>query len=421
MGSLPSPHDLLHHLTIALRGVESSFQRMRRWSSPSVIMAVMLLTRPDVDSSYTTLLTTLAKETCRWLNWASTPSRSSLSVARYKVPVAAFRQALHQLVDHLGTLLPGSLAHYGERRFVAIDATSLVCPRSASTLQNLDRPHINPWLLTHYPRALVVVAFDVVRRLPVEWVLLAKGRGERSAIDPLLQRLRRGDVAIMDRGYPARWLLAALVKNGVDVVMRMTAAKAGAWPEVQQFLKSGAKTAVVECATEAGRTVTIRLVRRNPPRGRPLKHQHRETMVVLSTLLPRHGFEAKDLLDIYGRRWDIESLFREMKEAFTIERFHAKSLDGVQQEIATVLMWIALTADIHAAIQGGLSDGKRANRVASRAISRLCIVNALAGIPTDLESLITEARRHAYKPRLGRSFPRESHLPFGRTSTRRFK
>lgn len=384
-------------------------------------MAVMLLTRPDVRSSYTTLLTTLAKDTCRWLGWASAPSRSSLSVARSKVSVAAFRKALHQLVDHLSTLLPGALLHHGERRFIAIDATSLVCPRSASTLRDLDRPHRNPWLLTHYPRALVVVAFDVIRRLPVEWVLLAKGRGERSAIDPLLHRLRRGDVAIMDRGYPARWLLADLVKNGVDVVMRMTAAKAGAWPEVQKFLKTGAKTAVMECATAAGKTVTIRLVRRNPPRGRPLKHQRRETMVILSTLLPRHGFEAKDLLDIYGRRWDIESLFREMKEAFTIERFHAKSLAGVQQEIATVLMWIALTAVIHAAVQEDLSDGRRANRVASRAISRLCLVNAIMGIPTDLESLIIEARRHAYKPRLGRSFPRKSHTPFGRTVTRGFK
>ncbi len=416
-----SSHDLIHHFTIALSGIASSFERLRRWSPPSVITAVLLLTRPDQRSSYSTLLTSLAEETCRWLGWANAPSRSSLSVARSKVPIASFRQVLHQLVDHLGDLLPGTMLHHVDRRFFAVDATSMVCPRTPSLLKELDRPHANPWVLAHYPRALVVVAFDVARRLPLDWVLLPKGRGERSAMEPLLGRLRRGDVVILDRGYPARWLLHSFVSHGVDVVMRMTAAKIGSWPEVQRFLASGAKTAVISIALGKGETTDVRLIRRNPPRGRPLKHQSRETMVVLTTLLPRHGFETKDIFDLYGRRWDIESLFREMKEAFTIERFHARTLDGIQQEIATVLMWIALTAVIHAAVQAGLTDGKRANRTACREVARICLVNAIAGRVTNVENLITEARRHAYKPRQGRSFPRESKLPFGRTKNRGVK
>jgi len=386
-----------------------------------VVTAVLLLTRPDQRSSYSTLLTSLAEETCRWLGWANTPTRSSLSVARGKVPVATFRQVLHRLVDHLSGLVPGSWRHHDDRRFVAVDATSLVCPRSPSLLKKLDRPHARPFVLTHYPRALVVVAFDVIRRLPLEWILLPKGRGERAAAEPLLRRLRPRDVMILDRGYPARWLLESFVDHGIDVVMRMTAAKAGSWPEVARFLASGAATEVITMTIGKGKTVTVRLLRRNPPRGRPLKHQRRETMVILTTLLPRHGFEAKDIFDLYGRRWDIESLFREMKESFTIERFHARTLEGIQQEIATVLMWIALTAVIHAAVQDGLTDGKRANRTACREVARICLVNAIAGRPTNIERLIAEARRHAYKPRLGRSFPRVSQLPFGRSRHRAVK
>ena len=416
-----SPHELLHHLRVALSGIATSFKRVRRWSPPSVITAVLLLTRPDQRSSYSTLLTSLAEETCRWLGWANAPTRSSLSVARRKVPVATFRRVLHQLVDHLSGILPGALRHHIDRRFFAVDATSLVCPRSPSLLKNLSRPHVNQWLLAHYPRALVVVAFDVIRRLPLEWVLLPKGRGERAAMAPLMNRLRRGDVLILDRGYPARWLLASFISHGVDVVMRMTAAKAGSWPEVQDFIASGAKAAVISISLGNGKFADVRLLRRNPPRGRPLKHQRRETMVVLTTLLPRQGFEAQDIFDLYGRRWDIESLFREMKEAFTIERFHARTLDGIQQEIATVLMWMALTAVIQAAVQDGLTDGKRANRTACREVARICLVNAIAGRATNVERLITEARRHAYKPRPGRSFPRVSKLPFGRTKNRSAK
>ena len=268
------------------------------------------------------MLAGLADETCRWLCLSAIPTRSSLSVARRKVPVASLRQVLHELVDHVSGLLPGAMKYFSEnRRFIAVDATSLVCPNTPSLLKSLDRPHWSPWLLAHYPRAMVVVAFDVVRRLPLEWVLLEKGTGERAAIEPLLKRFRSGDVVLMDRGYPSRAVLASLVRSGVDVVMPMTAGKAGAWPEVKKFLNSGAKTAVIEYTWEKGKTVAVRLILRNPPAGRPLKHQKREMMIVLTTLLPKHGFEAKDILDLYGKRWDIESLFREMKEAFGIERF----------------------------------------------------------------------------------------------------
>jgi hypothetical protein len=417
MSPLPARHDLLHHLTVALHGVATSFKRVRRWSPRTVVVAVMLLTRPDVRSSYATVLTDLALESCRALGVVAATAKSSLSVARKKVPVEVFRQVLHQLVDHLGRLLPGDFGHHADRRFFALDATSLVCPRTKQTMRDLDAPAYNPWLFAHYPRALVVVAYDVVRRLPLDWVLLKKGTGEREAAKPLLSRLRRGDVMIMDRGYPARWLLALFVNHGVDVVMRMTAVKAAAWPEVKRFLSSGAKTAVVDCRLDDGRVIPVRLIRRPPLKGRPLKHhKKRDAMVILTTLLPKHGFEAKDIIDLYGKRWGIETLFREMKEAFGIERFHARTTDGIQQEIATVLMWVALTSAIHAAVQDGLTDGKRANRTVSREIARICLTKALDdGSVVKLDDAINQARRHAYKPRPGRSFPRESKLPFGRT------
>lgn len=421
MGISPGSRDLLHHLTRALADVGTVFQRMRCWSPQGVIMAVMLLTRPDQRTTYASLLTGLAEDALALLRLPAKSAKSALSVARRKVPVETFRTVLHRLVAEVSAVIPGTLRHFEGRRFIAIDATSLVCPRSESTLRDLDRPHATPWMLAHYPRALVVVAFDLVRRLPIEWVLLPKGRGERAAAEPLLGSLRRGDVAIVDRGYPARWLLDLYVSHGIDLVMRMTAGKGGAWPEVQRFLASKAKTAVVPIAVNKGKTVTMRLLRRDPPRGRPLKHQRRETVVILTTLLPRHGFEARDIHDLYARRWGVESLFREMKEAFAIERFHARTLDGIQQEIATVLMWMALTATVQGAVQDGLPPDRRANRMACREAARVSLLAAIEGRTANLEGMIVEARRHSYTVRPGRSFPRESKVPFGRHRNRAVK
>lgn len=306
--------------------------------------------------------------------------------------------------------------HHHLRRFIAIDGVRLICPRTIETLRRLSRPRYSPWLLSHYPQALVVVAFDVIRRMPLEWALLPKGRGERAAMQPLLTTLRRGDVAILDRGFPARWLFRLLHDHGVDVVVRMTAAAQGAWPEVERFLRSQAQTAVVSCELDDGRSITVRLVRKSFRVGRPRKHQRAETMVILTTLLPRDGFEAKDIIDLYSRRWGIETLFREMKEAFTIERFRSRSLKGIEQEVSAVLAWLALSAVLQDHIEHALGDGRRAVMSLCRSAVEELLLADWRGDDIDaaIDSWTEHLRRYAYKPRPGRSFERKTKRPWGR-------
>jgi hypothetical protein len=247
--------------------LDDHFVRIRRWGPRSIWVALLILTRPSGLRTYHCMLSTMLAQTSGILGWIKAPSAASFSKARGKLPAIACRDMIHALVKKLWGWQRACFRHHQPRRFVAIDGTRFICPRSHQTLKKLDRPHARPWLLSHYPQALVVVAFDVVRRLPLDWAMLPKGNGERKAMEPLLETLGRGDVAIMDRGFPARWLLAMLVDRGIDVVMRMTAAKAGSWPEVVDFLTSGSKSAVISCNLSKGRSVTVRLVRKNAPPG----------------------------------------------------------------------------------------------------------------------------------------------------------
>ena len=45
-----------------------------------------------------------------------------------------------------------------------------------------------------------------------------EAEGERQMLFDLLDQLRRGDVLILDRGYPASWLVQALAQRGIDSV-----------------------------------------------------------------------------------------------------------------------------------------------------------------------------------------------------------
>ena len=184
------PHRCLAFFHHIIGELDDRFARTRRWGPRSLWVALLVLTRPGGCRTYRLMLATLAQETAGLLGWRHAPSPASLSQARGKLTVSACRNLVSHLIDRLWGWQRACFRHHLPRRFVAIDGTRFICPRSRETLAKLDRPHATPWLLSHYPQALVVVAFDVVRRLPLSWVLLPKGRGERAAMEPLLETLR---------------------------------------------------------------------------------------------------------------------------------------------------------------------------------------------------------------------------------------
>jgi hypothetical protein len=417
----PTPRAILRHFLHRTEALPEKFQRHRRWSPRSVMLALMVLTQPRKRMNYPMTLDTLMAKTGTWLKWDKAPTMSSLSMARAKVPIAQCREFLQKLVHELGEAMPRRVRPWTTRRIVGVDGTRLITPRSPETLQAFTRPKQSAWLHSHYPQAMVVVAYDVMRRLPLDWAMVPKGSGERAGLEALLPCFRAGDIAVMDRGYPSHDLLNLLVRRGVDVVMRMGVGKRGVWSEVKDFVASGSSSAVVEITCgedDHGRPlrVPVRMILRKPPRGRPLKHQHRETMVVLTTLLPKDGFESADILSIYQSRWGVETLFREMKVEFDIEQFHSQSILGIEQEIAAVLMWVALSSAIEFAAEDGLEPGSKVQRTMCMYLGRSIVETMMEGGDVDarIASAMESARRTVYKERPGRSFPRERKMPYGR-------
>ena len=49
-------------------------------------------------------------------------------------------------------------------------------------------------------------------------------------------RLRRGDLLILDRGYPASWLVQALAQRGIDFIIRCDSTQG--WDAARRFLRS---------------------------------------------------------------------------------------------------------------------------------------------------------------------------------------
>ncbi len=334
------------------------------------------------------------------------------------------REFLQTVVNQCHTSMGQPTHRYGKRRFIAFDGTRLVTKRSGDTARKLHRYRRPNGSRVHNPQALMVAAVDVFRRLPLDWVVVGKGDGERTALTQLLDTLTLvpGDVAIMDRGLPSRSLFAELLARGVDIVARMSTSEVVGWSEVNDFLETGNLSGMIDVQIgEKGDRfqVRARIVERPRQPGRPRKGTKKERMVILTTLREEDGFSRTELIKIYSARWGIESLFGEMKSFMNVEPFHTEFVSGVEQEVAASLIWMALASSMQAEAERTL-EGRRVVRTdCLRAASDL-IGDLLKGrsITESKEEWISSLRQYCYSPRPDRHAPRECKMPFGRSVQR---
>jgi hypothetical protein len=117
------------------------------------------------------------------------------------------------------------------------------------------------------------------------------------------------------------------------------------WKEIEPFLASKEDDAIVNIDLGDGLGKRLmRLVRRRFLPGAPKKGQPRDKMIIMTTLLDQEAYPLEVILDLYSRRWDIETRFREMKHQYGLESFHSNRVEGVEQEIYAVLTWMTLSA-----------------------------------------------------------------------------
>lgn len=415
----PSSADFLHFVHSTLAGFGEKFLRSRIWGPRSVFIAVFLLTRARRRTTYRSLMLSFAADTAAVLGFTKRLSLSGLSQARQHLSVDTCRTILRMLADRLATMTPKRFLHASGRRFIGIDGVRFVTRRTKETVKRFQTMSASRWIHAHCPQAIVVVAVDLLRRLPLDFALLPKGKGERTGAKALLTHFRPGDVAVMDRGFPAKWLLAEFLAAKVDVVMRMTAGMT-AWAEVDAFLRSKKpEQAVTMTFGKGGPVITGRLILRKFRRGRPARGQRAESQVMFTTL-PRDEFDRDEIIKLYASRWGIETIFREMKCEFDAERFHSHSVNGIMQEIAAILAWIGFASAIQLAAESTLPEGRRVLRTLCFDEATRIMEAIFAGEDIDdlLATAISNVCVYSYMPKDGRSYPRERKSPIGRFSGR---
>jgi Transposase DDE domain len=347
------------------------------------------------------------------------PARhQSISEARSKLGYEAFEYLL--ACANLETeKLPARFCFKGHVTR-AIDGTSFYTPRCDELLM-----HFSPRKTraeegeTHYPYGLCVAAVNVYTGQPVRAVVDDYNASERSLLKRMIGGFSVGDLSLLDRGLGGIQVYLEFQRHQQFFIHRAKTTGERVSLYIQKFLLSEKnQKKMITLAVrddESGETVDLRLrLIRGPDdsEGKPI--------VFVTNLLDRKRYKRVDILDLYRKRWSCETLYGRVKNLLCLEKFHAKSYNGVMQEIFANLLILSLTALAVSAVvdedeidtETELPGFKNAAECVRRHLFSV-VDHKIEGIkPKKLVKIIlAEVRSILYPVRPNRSYPRVSMQP----------
>jgi len=239
------------------------------------------------------------------------PSKSGIFQARERLgaePVEAlFRRVARPLAQ------PGAAgAWFAGRRLVAIDGTCLDVADTPVNDEHFGRAGVSKGERAAFPQARVVALIECGTHVMFDAEVGPYTTSEVALAGPLLDRLEPGMVALADRGFGGFALWARAAATGADLLWRFKDSATGLRPHPIRDLPDGSWLARIDPPKAQRATVdslTVRVVDYTIDDGRESEATYR----LFTTILDPEEATAEDLALAYAQRWEIESVFDELK------------------------------------------------------------------------------------------------------------
>lgn len=238
-----------------------------------------------------------------------------------------YRRMCEATPGFVGGRRKGPLARFKDRRIFAIDSTTI---------------QLAYWCITwasHRQRKAAVklhMVADVPSRLPHFCVVGAARRHDSRTEDELLASLGAGDVGILDRAYNNFAALHRFHARGGFFVVR---AKSGMRADTVSSVPDDRLRGNI-MADE-----TIRLTGRRMAEAYPDALRRVTAMVEVNgkmqkmTFLTNNlGWAASTVAELYRARWEVELLFRELKQTLQLRDFFGENENAVKWQIWAALL-----------------------------------------------------------------------------------
>ena len=274
----------------------------------------------------------------RWRGTWKVPSSPAISKARARLGpqvLAALFDRVCVPVAQAGT----AGAFYRSWRVVAVDGTTLDAPDESANTARFGKPSAGA-SKGPFPQVRVVAAAECGTHAVFAAAMDGVAIGEQALLRRLLGKLDPAMLVIADRNFLGFHLWETVAATGADLLWR---AKSDTRLPVDEELDDGSyRSHLVEPDTRGrGRQIPVRVIEYTLQAGES-EHPHRagEVYRLVTTILDPDAAPAEDLAGLYAQRWEIESVFDEIKTHQQDSRpvLRSRDPDGVIQEIWGILL-----------------------------------------------------------------------------------
>lgn len=340
------------------------------------------------------------------------PARNKVAEARKRLP-RRFWDTLFDILAQKGQGLSKSYAFWKGHRVMLADGTCVSMPDEPELVKEFG---VNTGFhgKGKYPLARILTLCLAQTMTVISYAVGGYKTSEWSLLRPLLKTLQKGDVLLGDRHFAAAHYYAYYQAHGLEFLTRAHACLKIA--RIKRLESLGPNDFI-------GRLKINPNYRKNDP-TLPDKimvrfiqsvvriRGQRQTVWFVTSLLDDQKYPAAEIVGLYGRRWRIETLFREVKINLSADVLRSKLVDNIYKEIAArfIALNVVRLIALEAARLHGSVDPLRISFVHTlRAVLWFSPSFSLAPIwklPIIYEAMLIEIAAHLVPERPERNEPR---------------
>ncbi len=280
-------------------------------------------------------------------------------------------------------------------RTLAVDGTRLLLPNHASVKKEFGQHNFGPKADSPRSMALASMLYDVLNQITIDAQIAPYSESEGDLLSKHLDKIKKGDLLLLDRGYPCFWLLFMLKARGIEFCVRL---KDNWWLKVKEFVESDEKERIVTFSLPKkdrsklaayphmqNTTITCRLIKVELKSG--------EKEILCTSLTDAEKYLYEEFESLYHYRWNEEEAYKLLKSRIELEDFSSKTARGIKQDFHSKMFLMTLCAAYAHPIEERVTAEYKAdeNRKHNQKINR---TNALS---MTLDILISIFVRKDYK------------------------
>lgn len=337
-------------------------QRQRSFPATAVMYYCMALSLYP-EAAYADVFDAVAQGLA-WRDHAEVPDRikpASISGARARISWSVFKELQERACEPLAMSDTCPQAFYRSLRLVAMDGSHFEVPDESDNVEAFGYPGSRTGV-AGYPQAQCAVLIECGTHAILGANIGAYRDSEWSLCKPLLKHLNSTMLCMADRGFNGYEYWCSAKATGAQLLWRCASNRQ---LPVIKILEDGSFLSEIRPSKGANRkdknaAVTVRVIEYTLPGTNGEETRYR----LLTTLLDANETPALELAAIYHERWEVESVFDELKTHLHQRRrvLRSKTAELVRQEFYG---WVLA----HYAVRWLMYAAGTANEIAPRRLS----------------------------------------------------